>query len=207
MYSLWVTHLSHNFQTKDNTDKAAYKHARGPGIEKKKKGIETDPNRNTMVLLYEPSALKKKEKGKASKRGKGSKTRNKRKVPEEMVFSFTHQHLLKEYFPMRMSLPAPSRLQSSVREAFKSICSPLGSSKEEGAATKVGDAMPESQSYGRHSFFTIPRPSLCEDHEQPDHSQWPAHGERLLEDSLLFSWMFHHKEGGCQEENQFRGVN
>lgn len=37
----------------------------GSGIEKKKKkkrGIETDPNRNTMVLLYEPSAVKKKEK-------------------------------------------------------------------------------------------------------------------------------------------------
>lgn len=156
MYSLWVTHLSHNFQTKDNTDKAAYKHARGPGIEKK--GIETDPNRNTMVLLYEPSALKKKEKSKASKRGKESKTRNKCKVPKEMVFSFTHHHSLNEYFPMRMSLPAPFRLQSCVREAFKSICSPLGSCREEGAATKVGNATPESQSYGRHSLFTLRRP-------------------------------------------------
>lgn len=38
------------------------------------------------------------------------------------------------------------------------------------------------------------RPSLREDHEQPDHPQWPAHGERLSEDSLLFSWMFHPKK-------------
>lgn len=53
----------------------------------KKKCIERDQNRNTMVLLYEPSAVKKKEKSKVSKRGKKSKMTNKRKVPKEMVFS------------------------------------------------------------------------------------------------------------------------
>jgi hypothetical protein len=47
----------------------------GPGIEKK--SIETDPNRNTMVLLYEPSAAKEKEKSKVSKRGKESIMPNK----------------------------------------------------------------------------------------------------------------------------------
>lgn len=46
-----------------------------PGIEKK--GIETDPKRNTIDSLYEPSAVKEKEKSKVSKRGKGSKMNNK----------------------------------------------------------------------------------------------------------------------------------
>lgn len=32
----------------------------------KKKGIETDPNGNTVVLFYEPSAVKKKKKKRAS---------------------------------------------------------------------------------------------------------------------------------------------
>lgn len=46
-----------------------------PGIEKK--GIETDRKRNTIDSLYEPSAVKEKEKSKVSKRGKGSKMNNK----------------------------------------------------------------------------------------------------------------------------------
>lgn len=49
---------------KDNTDKSSTKTCHGIRYwkKKKKRGIETDPNRNTMVLLYEPSAVKKKEK-------------------------------------------------------------------------------------------------------------------------------------------------
>lgn len=66
---------------------------------KKKKGIETDPNRNTMVLLYETSAVKKKEKSKVSKRRKESKMTNKRKVPKEMVFSLYASTYAQRLFP------------------------------------------------------------------------------------------------------------
>lgn len=65
----------------------------------KKKGTETDPNRNTMVLLYEPSAVKKKEKSKVSKRGKGCKMSNKCKVPKEMVFPLSASTYAQRTFP------------------------------------------------------------------------------------------------------------
>lgn len=67
----------------------------------KKKDIETDPNRNTMVLLYEPSAVKKKGKSKVSKRGKESKMTNKRKVPKEMVFSLYASTYTQRIFPYK----------------------------------------------------------------------------------------------------------
>lgn len=70
----------------------------GSGIEKK--CIERDQNRNTMVLLYEPSAVKKKEKSKVvSKKGKKSKMTNKRKVPKEMVFSLYASTCAHRMFP------------------------------------------------------------------------------------------------------------
>lgn len=85
---------------KDKTDKSSTKTCHGTRYwKKKKKGTETDPNRNTMVLLYEPSAVKKKEKSKVSKRRKESKMTNKRKVPKEMVFSLCASTYAQRIFP------------------------------------------------------------------------------------------------------------
>lgn len=65
----------------------------------KKKGIETDPNGNTVVLFYEPSAVKKKKKeeSKLSKRRKDCKMTD-AKCPRKWHFLCVHQHMPKEYF-------------------------------------------------------------------------------------------------------------
>lgn len=71
-----------------------------------------------MVLLYEPSAVKKKEKSKVSKREKKSKMTKKRKVPKEKVFSLYASTMLTEYFPMRMSLPTHFPCAAMCKRSF-----------------------------------------------------------------------------------------
>lgn len=75
----------------------------GPGIEKK--GIETDLNRNTIDLLYEPSAVKRKRKARLGKRGKGNKMkkRNAKCLGNGVLFVCINI-CSKGHFPMRISL-------------------------------------------------------------------------------------------------------
>lgn len=113
LVSLWTIQSVFSFEwlifhiiskQKDNTDKSSTKTCHG--TRDWKKGIETDPNRNTMVLLYEPSASKKKEARLAEERRKAERLQHAKGL-RKWHFLRRHQHQLQEYFPMRMSLPTP----------------------------------------------------------------------------------------------------
>lgn len=112
---------------KDNTDKSSTKTCHETRYWKKKALKQTQIEIQWFYYMS-LQQWKRKKKARLAKEGRDAKWVTNAKCLRKWCFLCLHQHMLKEHFPMRMSLPAHFPFTvTRKRSFFKAICSPPGS--------------------------------------------------------------------------------